>query len=95
MIEVMPTMPTPGVLQGWAPRRLGGLRDQRLAKVLTLLQAERGRLMRLEYQCLLGRQVGGGRGVGHRVYHCPPAHRTSRLSEPGHTVLWVRFCTAG
>lgn len=31
------------------------LRDQRLAKVLTLLQARsRGRLMRLEYQRLLG-----------------------------------------
>lgn len=31
------------------------LRDQRLAKVLTLLQARsRGRLMRLEYQRMLG-----------------------------------------
>lgn len=38
------------------------LRDQRLAKVLTLLQARsRGRLMRLEYQRLLGgRCVWGG-----------------------------------
>lgn len=39
------------------------LRDQRLAKVLTLLQARsRGRLMRLEYQRLLG-----GRWVWHRA----------------------------
>lgn len=43
------------------------LRDQRLAKVLTLLQARsRGRLMRLEYQHLLGgRWVWeGSRGQG-------------------------------
>lgn len=38
------------------------LRDQRLAKVLTLLQARsRGRLMRLEYQRLLGGRCAGGR----------------------------------
>lgn len=44
------------------------LRDQRLAKVLTLLQARsRGRLMRLEYQRLLGGRwvsEGGGGEAG-------------------------------
>lgn len=42
------------------------LRDQRLAKVLTLLQARsRGRLMRLEYQRLMGgRCVGAGSRAG-------------------------------
>lgn len=41
------------------------LRDQRLAKVLTLLQARsRGRLMRLEYQRLLGGRCVGARGGG-------------------------------
>lgn len=71
------------------------LRDQRLAKVLTLLQARsRGRLMRLEYQRLLGGRWVRARGwdTGLAYSHCPPAHRTSRLSEPGRTVLWVRFC---
>lgn len=65
------------------------LRDQRLAKVLTLLQARgRGRLMRLEYQRLLGgRWVWAGAGRGRtRV-----APRTTRLCEPWHTILWVRL----
>lgn len=68
------------------------LRDQRLAKVLTLLQARgRGRLMRLEYQRLLGgRWVWAGLGAGHRV-----APRTTRLCEPCHAILWVRFWLFG
>ena len=42
------------------------LRDQRLAKVLTLLQARgRGRLMRLEYQRLLGGRWVWEEGEGH------------------------------
>lgn len=44
------------------------LRDQRLAKVLTLLQARsRGRLMRLEYQRMLGGKVTAGEGWRIRV----------------------------
>lgn len=61
------------------------LRDQRLAKVLTLLQARsRGRLMRLEYQRLLGGRWVWDRDGGQGLWwdHCPLAHGTTRLCEP-------------
>lgn len=70
------------------------LRDQRLAKVLTLLQARsRGRLMRLEYQRLLGGRWVWDGGRGQRLWwdHCPLAQGTTRLFEPCHTILWVRL----
>lgn len=67
-------------------------RDQRLAKVLTLLQARsRGRLMRLEYQRLLGgRWVWGGvgdRGCGGTL---SPGSRNHQAFQPCYTVLGVR-----
>lgn len=64
------------------------LRDQRLAKVLTLLQARgRGRLMRLEYQRLLG-----GRWVWTEM---EDRVLVGRLSTQGTTRLfgnWMRVC---
>lgn len=60
------------------------LRDQRLAKVLTLLQARsRGRLMRLEYQRLLGGRCVRGWGAAW------PSTQNPRL---GHSPLTSCCC---
>lgn len=69
------------------------LRDQRLAKVLTLLQARgRGRLMRLEYQRLLGgRWVWTemeDRGFGRTTVHSGNHQALWELKG----FVWIRLC---